>query len=1111
MSEIGVSGLKESRGYILEEFHPALSGRKAVQVYRQMSDNDAIIGAILFAIGNILRAAKWEAEPKDASDAAKKEAEFVESLFQDMSHTFEDFVAEVLTMLVYGWQLSEIVLKRRVGPEETDPEKRSKFDDGRIGIRKLAPRAQDTLLQWEMQDDGGVSGFWQVPFVTTPGKPSQIFIPIERALLFRTTSRKNSPEGVSVLRTAYRSWFYATRIEEYEAIGVERELAGLPVVSLPSRYFRADASDAEKAVLESYKAIARDVKRNEQGGLVIPSDPWFDADGKPIGLSQVDIKLLSSGGARQIDINSSVNRHQTNIARSVLADFIMLGNVGHGSFALSKNKTDLFLRACETFLNNISSVINRHLLPRIWRYNNIDPALMPEYKPGRISPVDLGELGAFLRDFAAAGGELFPDQDLENYIRDEAGLPEKSPDAAASQQFQQAHDQLRTFLGTHGALNPQPQFGPDGKPIKTPPAALPDKTPINPPPPPVIVSDGGSNSSSSGGAVSKFNQNHDELGRFSDGDNVSGNPLHGADGPVIHVAHSVRTWLSVPENRARLAKGIAVGAVSIGAEIAVGYGAHAAAEAIIGAGSGGLTSVAAATALHHVAEHMGVNFETARHIAISGIDHVLGLTKAAIPEDAIPADVRAYLLALRGMFEKAHEDLTKYDPSQPRDYHGRWSDGSGIGAEFVSPNQDPTAAHTLETAYHAMSGHRQKTLRDAWHVVDNEFGHRTMTSDALGAWSDGAENSSISVTKGVDWNDLKASAAMKGYLGHQKAVLAFQQSAGGGNRGEFLASFHATGSLQDLHKSMLAHGLDYHTLSPSGNGAAVWIYGSDQKTLDAAAKAATEHGGRLSVRYGHGEFIGTQLPDTAGDAAQRADARRVYEDAIGNASRSGRDYRGIWDRVRARYGQELDLVKALLKYDPNQERDWHGRWTGEGGTAIDGPEEHKQSLSRALMTLPRAHREHVKDLKISTMDSRALARGRPQGVYHSPAGFYDLKNHEVKLAPDHLTSPEATLMHEVGHAINAKTGGLLEATHVHHAFHDEALSPSSRLTPNERAHIEPYVHSPREMAAELYSLTHTPSHATGKSRFFGSMTRDRAMQVLPNTVSRFNRWKADVL
>jgi hypothetical protein len=64
-----------------------------------------------------------------------------------------------------------------------------------------------------------------------------VFIPIEKMLLFRTTVQRNNPEGRSMLRTAYRPWRNKKRIEEIEGVGIERDLAGLPMARIPGKFF----------------------------------------------------------------------------------------------------------------------------------------------------------------------------------------------------------------------------------------------------------------------------------------------------------------------------------------------------------------------------------------------------------------------------------------------------------------------------------------------------------------------------------------------------------------------------------------------------------------------------------------------------------------------------------------------------------------------------------------------------------------------------------------------------------------------------------------------------------------------------------------------------------
>ncbi len=426
--EIGVAGLKVASGYIYEEYLPQLRGLVGVRVFQEMSQNDATVGALLRAFKELIRAVDWNVTPADDTPEAQAEAEFVESLMEDMSAPWVDIISEILSMLEFGWQLSEIVLKLRIGPDEIDATRRSKYTDGRIGIRKLAPRSQDSLLRWEIQPDGGVQGMHQLP----PSGGPVAFIPIERALLFRTTSRKNSPEGASILRNAYRAWHFLKSIEEYEAIGIERDLVGLPVVRIPQRYLTS-LDPKDQAVKNAYQKVARDLKFNEQGGLLIPSDMFANADGTLTTSPLVDVKLMSSGGSSRMDTDKVAQRHQRAIARSVLADFLMLGEgsgTARGSASMHQSKTDFFMKAAETILDQIAAPLNRYMLPRLWGYNNLDPDLMPQIAHGRLNPIDLQELGTYVQNLTASGMPLFPDDGADAFFREAGGIPLKTSSEA---------------------------------------------------------------------------------------------------------------------------------------------------------------------------------------------------------------------------------------------------------------------------------------------------------------------------------------------------------------------------------------------------------------------------------------------------------------------------------------------------------------------------------------------------------------------------------------------------------------------------------------------------------------------------------------------------------
>lgn len=210
-------------------------------------------------------------------------------------------------------------------------------------------------------------------------------------MYYRTTSLNGDPSGRSILRNAYTSYEYLNNLQAIEAIAVERELAGIPVARIPSEYLSPDATSSQVQFKSNLEQILRDVKFNEQGYIITPSDTYPDKDGSPTNIRLVDVELMSSSGSRNIDIDPIVKRYQHDIARSVLSEFLMLGSQG-GSYALSKSKTDLFLRALESYIQQIVDVLNKQLVERLWELNGLDYSLMPTIEAGDVAPHDLREI-----------------------------------------------------------------------------------------------------------------------------------------------------------------------------------------------------------------------------------------------------------------------------------------------------------------------------------------------------------------------------------------------------------------------------------------------------------------------------------------------------------------------------------------------------------------------------------------------------------------------------------------------------------------------------------------------------------------------------------------------
>ncbi len=194
-AEVGSPALRQASGYILEEQLRQLDGAgvdsKANKTWNEMGSNDATVGAILFILEMMMRKINWIVDPFSQEDDDIEAAEFLKSCLSDMDTVWEDVIMDIITEFQFGWSCLEIVYKRRLGPESEDPTTRSSYDDGLIGWRKLAGRAQESLQNWVFDEDGEPMGWWQWP----PFSGNRVFLPMEKIMLFRTTNKKNNPQG----------------------------------------------------------------------------------------------------------------------------------------------------------------------------------------------------------------------------------------------------------------------------------------------------------------------------------------------------------------------------------------------------------------------------------------------------------------------------------------------------------------------------------------------------------------------------------------------------------------------------------------------------------------------------------------------------------------------------------------------------------------------------------------------------------------------------------------------------------------------------------------------------------------------------------------------------
>jgi hypothetical protein len=420
-----------SNGLRHDDIVAELRGRRGIKRFREMSENDSIVGAVLTAFDQMIRGIEWRVEGGEESLR-----DFVKDyVMHDLNLSWTEQVSEFLTFLPYGFSLFEMVPERK--------------PNGMIGMKKLAPRPQWTIERFITTPKGDLMTVEQS---TNMGYAN---IPYARLLHFKTTGASSEPSGRSVLRSAYVSWRMVNRMREIEAVGVERDLSGVPMFRLPGEWLAEDAEGWQKAFVKQASVVARDVRRNEQSFVIVPSNLYENEDGSLTNNRMVEFELISTKGTRLFDTDKIIARYEMAIARSVLADFLVLGSNDRGSFSMASSKSELFLKSLEAHAATISSELNDKMLPFLADLNGVDMDDMPRIRAGRIAPVNITELGQYVQRLALAGMDLFPDEDVENHLRNAAGLPEGDPDrprpnAAAAMQMEEGdptdlEDETRTL------------------------------------------------------------------------------------------------------------------------------------------------------------------------------------------------------------------------------------------------------------------------------------------------------------------------------------------------------------------------------------------------------------------------------------------------------------------------------------------------------------------------------------------------------------------------------------------------------------------------------------------------------------------------------------------
>ena len=386
-----------------------LSVNHAFHTYREMKLDGIVSGSMSF-IKAIL--SKGDFTIPYHAKSTEKEKKVIDALNQSLED-MDDYdkkrqVSNWLQMLDYGCSLNEVVCKRKNGYFVFDtitPIHLSTVNKFEMKGGKLINLKLDSSL-----NDGLVVNVSDSPKVISGNK----------VLFFRLEPDSDFPLGKSLLYGAYTAWKTKKILQEYEAIGVAKNLSGVLDVKVPSEYINKyfeDSTSNEALFVDSLISQAEMLHAGKGSYILSASDT--NQNGVP--LFEITTVGGSGGNAQNYNVGQAIARYNQEIQLSLQTTVLSMGSDGSGSLALSSDMVNLM----SLFVENIQKVIGSEFKKAIriaFELNGLETTRIPELVWDKVQPLSWDDFTKGWQRLLQAGG-VTPTEDLEAYFRTTGEAP----------------------------------------------------------------------------------------------------------------------------------------------------------------------------------------------------------------------------------------------------------------------------------------------------------------------------------------------------------------------------------------------------------------------------------------------------------------------------------------------------------------------------------------------------------------------------------------------------------------------------------------------------------------------------------------------------------------
>lgn len=424
LGEVGFSSLKVRDGKVLEEANRAFLMPSLCKVVAEMELSPPVaIG--LNAIRMLMNRSEVYVEPFDDTQKSRERAKFLESCLHDMDDSWQTTAQSFFPVIPFGHHISEKVYRRRLKKNG------SKYDDGLVGLKALRTRPQATISKWNFSVDGrtlesisqNISNLENsYLFSNVTDENGLVVIPRDKFLLFNTDPTGGNPLGSSVLKSAYLAHKQLTLLQDNLMVSIAKDSSGLPLIELPPNFMSATASDSEKAVYDSCKALVDNLASGQMKGIIFPMA--YDGETKqPL----FRVSLLEQKGGKSFDVLAIIKTLQANILSVLSCDAVTMSADKSGSLSLQDGDTNLLALSVSYRLGEIANTLNSDLVRQLWELNGFDTAEMPKIKFKDVSSASKEEFSKFVQRVGSVG-LLEKSRPLFNKIYEVGGIPLRPDD-----------------------------------------------------------------------------------------------------------------------------------------------------------------------------------------------------------------------------------------------------------------------------------------------------------------------------------------------------------------------------------------------------------------------------------------------------------------------------------------------------------------------------------------------------------------------------------------------------------------------------------------------------------------------------------------------------------